>query len=201
MQFRGVLGACWGPLWEPRGASWRPRWALLGPPGGFFWRRARNVGSCPPSENPLGVFLGPPWAVLEASWAILGASRDVSAPFWGLLGRLGAIIGAFWAALERREAEQAETRKTFKPQRRSMKLASWGPLGGPLGVILGRLRGALGCLEAILGVLERSFGDSWPSWAVLGASWPVLGFSWPRKAHATPGRFQNLGPGPVNTRS
>ena len=41
--------------------------------------------------------------------------------------------------------------------------ASWGPVGRPLGGLLGRLGGLLGRLEAILGVLGRSF-TVWGAW-------------------------------------
>ena len=44
-----------------------------------------------------------------------------------------------------------------------MIFASWGPLGRPLGGLLGRLGGLLGRLGAILGVLERSLGVLGPS--------------------------------------
>ena len=44
-------------------------------------------------------------------------------------------------------------------------LASWGPLGTPLGALLGPLGGLLGRLFAVLG----------PSWAMLGPSGPTWG--------------------------
>ena len=60
-----------------------------------------------------------------------------------------------------------------------MILASWSPLGGPLGALfLKPLGGLLGRLGAILGVLERSWAISEASWALLGASWGPLGPSW-----------------------
>ena len=52
-------------------------------------------------------------------------------------------------------------------------LASWGPLGGPLGALLGPLGGLWGHHGAILGGLVRS-------WAVLAASGRLLRL--PRKA-------------------
>eukprot|EP00959_Pyramimonas_sp_CCMP1952_P043214 904304-Pyramimonas_sp.AAC.1 len=54
-----------------------------------------------------------------------------------------------------------------------MVVASWGPLGRPLGSLFGHLGPSWGHL----GVLEI-FSQLAPSWAVLGtlgASWPVLG--------------------------
>ena len=59
-----------------------------------------------------------------------------------------------------------------------MILASWSPLGRPLGALLGPLGGLLGRLGAILGVLERSWAVLEASWALLGASWGPLGPSW-----------------------
>ena len=74
-------------------------------------------------------------------------------PLGGLLGRLGAILGASWAVLERREAEEARTPKSFKKQLEINEFSllgpswecSWRPLGascrpfGPFGRHLGRL--------------------------------------------------------------
>ena len=61
-------------------------------------------------------------------------------------------------------------------------LASWGPLGKPLGGYLGRVGGVLALLEAIgaiAGCLERCgtrlCGLLDPSWEYLGASWAFLG--------------------------
>ena len=86
-----------------------------------------------------------------------------------------------------------------------MILASWGPYGKGLGALLGRLGGPLGRLEDVLGVLGRSFGGSRLSWTVLGASWSPLGPSWgrlgpekvTRQDAGSPGRFCNLGSGPL----
>ena len=59
--------------------------------------------------------------------------------------------------------------------------ASWAPLGGPLGALLGRLGGVVGRLEAILdrrGVTRAVSTLSWTIWALcLGSSWAVLGLS------------------------
>ena len=90
-----------------------------------------------------------------------------------------------------------------------MILASRSPLGRPLGGLLGRLGGLLGRLGVIFGVLERSLGVLGPSWAVLGASWGPLGPSWAplgpekvtREDATGPGRFRNLGSGPLNDSS
>ena len=114
----------------------------------------------------LGPLLEPSWGPLGPSWRRLGPSWVSLGPFWGpvggLLDSLGAILGAFWAVLERREAEKAKTPKSFK-HLKSMNFASWGPLGRPLGGLLGRLGGLLGRLGAILGVLDRSLGVLGPS--------------------------------------
>ena len=49
-----------------------------------------------------------------------------------------------------------------------MIFAFSGPLGKPLGNLLGRLGGFWSRLEAFLGVLERDLGDSRPTWTVMG---------------------------------
>ena len=59
-----------------------------------------------------------------------------------------------------------------------MIFASWGPLGRPLGGLLGRLGGLLGRLGAILGVLERSLVGSEPFSIVWTASRGGLGLFW-----------------------
>eukprot|EP00959_Pyramimonas_sp_CCMP1952_P149445 3127238-Pyramimonas_sp.AAC.1 len=48
-------------------------------------------------------------------------------------------------------------------------MASWGPLGRPVGGLFGSLGGLLGRLGAMLGVLPRSVADSGPSWTDLGS--------------------------------
>eukprot|EP00959_Pyramimonas_sp_CCMP1952_P277136 5793572-Pyramimonas_sp.AAC.1 len=53
--------------------------------------------------------------------------------------------------------------------------ASPGPLGRPLGGLLGRLGALLGHLGAILGILERSLGVTGPCWIVSATSWGPLG--------------------------
>ena len=60
-----------------------------------------------------------------------------------------------------------------------MILASWSPLGRPLGALFGPLGGLLGRLGAILGVLERSWAVLEASWALLGALLARLGALWP----------------------
>ena len=112
-------------------------------------------------------------AVWRPSWAVLGR-------LGGLLGRLGAILGASGAVLERRGAEMAITRKTFKNHREIDDFASLGPLGRPLGGILGRLTGLLDRLGGLLGRLggvlpevEGLLIPVEPSWR---PSWPLLGY-------------------------
>ena len=86
-----------------------------------------------------------------------------------------------------------------------MIFASWGPLGRPLGGLLGRLGGLLGRLGAILGVLERSFVGS-EAFSIVWTALPGgLGPFWgprgrgdrpggPRGKHSPrPGRPGNLG--------
>ena len=170
-------------LLGPLGGLLGPPWGLLGPPGGvlgriadflIFWLRfARLLG---PSSGPLGPSwraLGPSWGPPGPSWGRLG----------GLLGRLGAILDASWAVLERREAEDGETPKSFKNPRKicdfGFSRASWeaswralGPSGRPFGPSWGHLR-RLGAIFRRLGaVLDR---PQKPLGGPLGLSWALVG--------------------------
>ena len=151
----GPLGASWGPwglpggLLGPPGASWGP-WGLLGgllgPPGALSWSRLGGLfGRLGGLLGCLGALLGCLGAVLGASWAILGQSC-------GPLGRSWSVG----------KPKSREPQKPSKTNGKAMIFASWGPLGRPLGGLLGRLGGLLGRLGAILGVLERSFVGSGP---------------------------------------
>ena len=73
-----------------------------------------------------------------------------------------------------------------------MILASWGPLGRPLGGLLGRLGSILGRLGAIVGRLGAILGrpgllrlSSEPLGAILEASRAVLAARW--RHHENPG--------------
>ena len=175
--------------------------------------RARDFRSGPPSGPPLG-------AVLGASWGFLGALQaegskcpfgsPVWAPSWGRLRGLWGRLGASWS----RKGEKAKNAE--KHNGKSTILASRGPLGRPLRGLLGRLGGLLARLGAIFGVLERSLGVLGPSWTVLEASWRPLGPTSrplgpeqvtrpdarnPRAHAGSPGRFGNLGSGPLKESS
>jgi len=138
--FLGPLGASWGPL----GASWghleaesldfRFVFLLLGPSCGRVWALLGRPGR----------LLGRLWALLGRLGALLGAS-------WAVLGRYWGPLGPSWSVgtIKKREIQKPSKRK-------SMILASWGPLGSALGALLGRLRGLQGRLGATVGVLERS---------------------------------------------
>ena len=56
-----------------------------------------------------------------------------------------------------------------------MFLATWGPLGGPLEDLLGRLGATLDRLEAILDNLGTVLDGLGVSWSALGPSWSPLG--------------------------
>ena len=135
------LRASWGLLGAedstfPFGSPvWAPSWSRL---GGLFGRRGGLLGC-------RGALLGCLGAVLGASWAVLGQS-------WGPLGRSWSV------GKPKSRGPQKPSKTNGKP----MIFASWGPLGRPLGGLLGRLGGLLGRLEAILSVLERSFVGSEP---------------------------------------
>ena len=114
----GLQGGSFAAFGEPVGASWGPLGGLLGPlggvsglPGGGLGRGARKVGACPPSGARLEEFLGPSWAVLEASGPVLGASWAVSAPSWGpLRPSWGDLWGLLWCfgASGSRKGENAQ---------------------------------------------------------------------------------------------
>ena len=159
-----------------------------------------------PSWARLGALLGRLGRLLGRLGAVLGRLRAVLGASWAVLGPSSGPLGLFWSV------EKPKTRKPPNPSKtieKSMILASRGPLGRPLGGFLERLGGLLARLGAILGVLGRCFGDSGPSWTVLGASWGSLGPSWgplgpekvTRQAAGRPGRFGNLGSGPLNDSS
>ena len=102
--WRGEISGCfWDPKELPKhlqGVSWEPLRGLLGIPGGFLLRWARNVLSCSPPGAPLGAFLGPSWAVLEASWGLLAAKthqKRGATVFWRPLGTvLASFLKGFW---------------------------------------------------------------------------------------------------------
>ena len=123
------------------------------------------------------------WGRIEAVW---GGSGGPGAPSWRCLGGLaclpGAVMGASCGVVERRDAENAKTRKSVKnlrkinylclswPSRaasRSSLGASWSPLGL-----------CIGCLGPIFGHV----GASGPSWSALRrpapARGPILSLSW-----------------------
>ena len=77
-----------------------------------------------------------------------------------------------------------------------MILAARGPLGRPLGGLLGRLGGLLGRLGIIFGVLDRPLGDPELSWPVLAASWDPLGPFWPIEPRPTEPNFVDPPPLP-----
>ena len=89
-----------------------------------------------------------------------------------------------------------------------MSFASWGPLGRPLGGLLGRLGGLLGRLGIILGVQGRSFvgsGRSWIVWtdsgAALGRFGALVGERTVPEAHArNPGSAQERPVAPKSAR-
>ena len=181
-------GAGWGPhlcvLGALRGLL-GPLGGLLGPPGGSLGRKARIADSWSPSWAPPGAILGPFLGCLEAVLCRLGA----------LLGRCGALLGACWAVLGRSwgplgPSSSVGSLKTREDQTRyknntwkSAMLASWGPLGKPLGGLLGSLGGILGRLKGILGRLGTIFRRFGPLLdrigGLLGPSWPVVGPSAP----------------------
>ena len=209
---------------EPSPVCWGPLGGLWGLLGGLFGRLRAFLARLTPSEavlgaslNRLGALLGRLRAVLEAilgvleaSWAVLGPSRGPLVQSWGELGGLLGRLGASGS----RKGEKAK--HIEKHNGKSTVLASRGPLGRPLGGLLGRRGGLLGRLWAIFGVLERSLDVLSPLWAVLEASWRPLGpTSRPLgpeqvtrpdarnpRGHATrPGRIGNLGSGPLNDSS
>ena len=129
-----------------------------------------------------GTLLEPSWGPLGPSWRRLGPSWGPLGPLWvppgSLRGRLRAIWGASWAVLERREAEEARTPKSFKNRLEINDFSSWGPLGSAPGGFLGRLAGLLGRLEAVKASwTDRSAirGPLGPSWGPLGAVLACLG--------------------------
>ena len=81
--------------------------------------------------------------------------------FRSLSGLLGAVLGASLAVVERREAETAETLKSFKNLRKNYDFRlsgpSWDASRSSLGASWGPLGPSLGCLGPILGHL----GDIW----------------------------------------
>ena len=181
----GLLGGSWGPL----GASWGPLGGLLGPLGGLLgasWfllgaSRGRGLEMSVLVPRP-GTLLEPSWGPLGPSWRRLGPSWGPLGPLWvppgSLWGRLRAIWGASWAVLERREAEEARTPKSFKNRLEINDFSSWGPLGSAPGGFLGRLAGLLGRLEAVKASwTDRSAirGPLGPSWGPLGAVLACLG--------------------------
>ena len=146
----------------PPGASWAPwglRGGLLGLPGALSWSRLGGLfGRRGGLLGCLGALLGCLGAVLGASWAVLGQ-------YWGLLGRSWSVG----------KPKSREPQKPSKTNGKAMSFASWGPLGRPLGGLLGRLGGLLGRLGIILGVQGRSFVGSGRSWIVWTDSWGGLG--------------------------
>ena len=137
---------------------------FLGRLGALFGRLGGLLGC-------LGALLGCLGAVLVASWAVEGQS-------WGSLGR-------YWSVGKLKSGEPQKPSKTIG---KAMIFASWGPLGRPLGGLLGRLGGLLGRLGAILGVLERSFVGSGPFPIVWTALRGGLGPFWsPRGREDRPG--------------
>ena len=70
------------------------------------------------------------------------SSSPLGRPLQDLLGRLGAVFGASWAVLNVVKAETSYTLKCTFSCGNGTIVASWGPLGRPLG-------GALERLEAI----------------------------------------------------
>eukprot|EP00959_Pyramimonas_sp_CCMP1952_P069224 1444712-Pyramimonas_sp.AAC.1 len=83
------MGPCVGASWGPLGASWGRTASPPGFPGAVSGRKARIIGSAPPSGAPLG-------AVLELSWAALGASWAALAPSWANLGASWGPLGPPW---------------------------------------------------------------------------------------------------------
>ena len=124
-----VLGACWAVL-EASGNVLGPSWAVLGPSSTVFgrswgplgppWSVGKPKTGKPPkpsksierlmilaSRGPFGRSLEGSWAVLAASWTVLGSSsaswsalcssRSRLGPFWRSprvrVARLGAFLG------------------------------------------------------------------------------------------------------------
>ena len=131
-----LVGISWlasrGPLGGSLGASWGPFWGFLGPHLGLLGASWGVLGG---SWGPLGASLGPLGAslghlgaegsifqffvpLLGPSWArlggLLGRLGRLLGRLGALLGRLGAVLGASWAVLERREAENTKTTKSFQ---------------------------------------------------------------------------------------
>ena len=160
----GCSGASWGLWW----ASWGYVGRLGCHPGGngsicqFVFPLLGRSGS------PLGALLGRLGGLLARLGALLGAS-------WALLARSWGPLGPFWSA---GKTERRERQNPSKTNRKSMILASRGPLGRPLGGLLGRLGGLLARLGAILGVLEHLGAIFRPLGALLERLGGLLGLSW-----------------------